>query len=348
MSARIAGLALGWALSAVLPGSALAATCTIPSGGAALVTHVPSAGDFEFPSVDALVLQVDIDAGAGTFTLHRDDVAPIDVGTQGGPVKLLLAGPAAVGSIDASGNVTIPGFAYSEVFAGQPLPGNPALTTTSFSTDLNGVEYPGHGTPLDFSTGILTLEGADVLPNAPIVGEAVVSGISITCQLAPVPDPSTLPKALSLKSVGGVAKTGKAGKPDTLVLHAVLLPGTTGPDFAGKDVLVGIRGSGTDDAVLLLVRAGSLHKKGRKLSVRDTDGTALEVLAGRKGTQDAPAPTSGTLSVTPGKRTPLALRVQGLDLTALSGNMVVTVTVGPLVASANVAVSGSGKTRRLR
>jgi hypothetical protein len=346
MSARIAGLAIAWTLAAVLPRSALAATCTIMPGGATLVTHVPSAGDFEFSSVDTRVLQVDIDPGGGTFTLHRDDVAPIDVGTQGGPVKLLLAGPAAVGSIDASGNVTIPAFAYSELFAGQPLPGNATLSTTAYSTELNGVEYPGHGTPLDFTTGIVSLEGAGVLPNAPIVSEPVVSGIRLTCQLAPVPDPSTLPDAPTLKNVGGVVKTGRAGKRDTLTLHAVLVPGGTLPDFAGKDVLIGLRGAGSGDGVLVLVRAGALRKKGKRLAVRDSDGTALKVLAGRKGTDDAPSPTSGALTVASSKR--INLRIQGLDLAALSGSLVVTLTVGPLAPTANVTVSGSGKTRRLR
>jgi hypothetical protein len=346
MSTRIAGLVLGWTLVGVLPGAALAATCTIGSGGASLVAHVPSAGDFSFSSVDERVLQVDIDASTGTFTLHRDDVAPIDVGTQGGPVKLLLAGPTAVGSIDASGHVTIPDFTYTELFGPQMLPGNGPLTTTTFSTELGGVEYPGHGTPLDFNTGILTLQGQNIVPNAPIVGEAVVSGINITCQLTPIPDPSTLPKGPTLKSVGGVVKTGRAGKPDTLTLHAALVPGSIPPDFAGKDVLIGIRGAGSADAVLLLVRAGTLRKKGKKLSVRDSDGTALKVLAGRAGTDDVPSPTSGALTVASGKR--INLRVQGLDLAALSGNLAVALTVGPLAPSANVTVNGSGKTRRLR
>ena len=348
MSTRIAGIVVGAALAVALPGSVRAATCTIKTGGASLVTHVPSAGDFVFPSVDERVLQVDVDSGTGTFTIRRDGIAPMDVGTQGGPVKLLLAAPPATGSIDAAGNVTVPGFAFTEIFAGQPLPGAPTISTTAYSTDLNGREFPGHGTPLDFTTGVLTLEGAVKLPNAPIVSEDVVSGLSITCQLAPVPDPSALPKAATLKGVGGVAKAGKAGKPDTLVLHATMVPGGVTPDFAGKDVLVGIRGSGDDDAVLLLVRGGTLRKKGRKLSVRDTDGMALKVLAGVKGGEDAPSPTSGTLSVASGKKSSkLNLRVQGLDLTTLSGNLVVTLTVGPVASSANVAVSGSAKARRL-
>src|SRR5262245_49287030 len=238
MSRRIAGLVLGWTLAAVLPRVAAAATCTIEQGGATLVTHVPSAGDFEFSSVDTRTLQVDIDPAVGMFTLHLDDVEPLDVGTQGGPVKLLLAGAPAVGSIDASGNVTVPAFAFTEVFAGQPLLSSVTLTTTAFSTELNGVEFPGHGTPLDFVTGIVTLVGTGVLPNAPIVSETVISGLSLTCRLTPVPDPATLPAAPALRRVAGVAKTGKAGKSDTLVLHA-LLAGGNPPDFGGKDVLIG-------------------------------------------------------------------------------------------------------------
>jgi hypothetical protein len=347
MRTRERGLFGACLLVAGLSGTALGGTCTIHSGGATLIAHVPSAGDFEFSSVDERVLDVDIDPTTGKFTVHRIGIAPIDVGTQGGPVKLDFSGPDAVGTIDAAGNVSLPAVSYDELFGTAHLPANPTLGTGPHSEQLNGKEFGGHGTPLDFTTGILSLEGAQLLPNAPIVSESVISGLRIECQLAPIPAPATLPKAATLKAVGGNAKSGRSGPPDTLKLKATLVASGIPANLATGDLFISIHASGGPDLVSLFVRAGDLHGKGRHLTVTDSDGSLLHVLAGRTGDADAPGPTSGTLHATTGKKVQLNLRVTGLDLTPVTGTLVLSVTAGPAAASTKLTVSGTGRTRRL-
>jgi hypothetical protein len=343
---RLTRLLAAAAIAASSPAYALTGTCTSGVGEIRIVAHIPTAGDFDFQATESRTFGVDIDPASGRFTLQRSTVAPLNVDTAGGPVDLHLEGSDAVGTIDASGNVNIPQFSYNKFFGPQPLPDAPTLTTGT--NRMSGTDYAAHGAALDFTTGRLTLEGGGTLANAPLVGETVLAGLSLRCVLTPVPDESTLPKAAALKGVSGTTKTGKEDEGDTLKLHAVLVPGAVPlADPLTSDLLIGIRGADRTDEVVFLVAAGALHKKGRKFSVKDDQATTLVILRGRKGGASSPTPSEGTLSLTTGKRSVINLRVTGVDASTLTGALVVSVTAGPNVASANVTVKGRGKTHRL-
>jgi hypothetical protein len=328
---------------------ATAATCTIVPNGLSLVSNVPSAGDFTFTASPDVTIPVDLAEAAGTLTMRRANLPTVNVGTQGGPVDVVLAGPDVAGTIDAAGHVSLPNFTTNTSFLGSiDLITNPTLSTVTQSTQLpNGTEHAIRGVPLDFSTGLVTLHGAGVVPTAPIVNEPVVAGLRITCRLEPIPNAANLPAAPALPSFSGTAVTGSASKGDTLAVKARLAPGDVPFDFAGKDVFLQLRGA-AGDVVMLLVRAGGFKGKGKRFAARDRDGALVKVVVGRREVSGTPVAGAGTITVaTSAKGATMKARVKGLDLSALSGDVVATVTVGPNAASRPVAVRGSGRKRKL-
>jgi hypothetical protein len=333
------------ALVAALPARAPAATCTVEA--LALVSYVPDAGDFVFSAVSpSLVLPVDVDEAAGTLTVRREGLGVQRVNTQGGPVDVTMGGPPVTGTIDAAGNVRLPGFDVNTKFAGIiDLPTNPTLSTGRQSRTLRGVERPTRGVPLDFSTGLVTLEGADIVPSAPIVESPVISGLRLTCRLEPIPSPAALPSPATL-ALKGAARVGNPATGDTLSLQARVVGPP--PDFRNEDVFVELGDAAGAPLAMVLVRAGGLKGKGKRLSARDRDGETVRVLAGRKVVGDEPVVGGGTLVAAVKKAgATVKVKVKGLDLAALPAEVTATVTVGATVATARVPVRGSGKKRKL-
>ena len=84
-----------------------------------------------------------------------------------------------------------------------------------------------------------------------------------------------------------------------------------------------------------------------KSSRSDSDGKTIRVLAGHAGTDANPVPYGGKVTLVGGKKAALLLlQVKGLDLSGLTDNLTVTVTVGPMVAEQQAAVKTLAKLRR--
>ena len=350
---RIAQLLLGVAALCLVPGRAGATpgTCTVVGDGISLLAFVPSAGGkIESPpdppgSVDGLQLPVDIDAASGRFMMLRATVPDVALGTDAGDVILHMAGPDVSGTLDAAGNAVLPGFSVDQILGTIMLPIAPTMTTGIVSRDIPGNQFVDHGAPLDFTTGILTLVGPDVIQDAPIVHEPVISEVQLKCRLDPKPDPASLPAAPTGKVTGKAVISG-GDQGDSLRLKAKLTPGATPFDFAGGDLYVRVAAADSSTVVLTRVLAGMLKAKGKKFSAKDKDGSVIGVLVGKR---PSPAPAGGNLAATNGKKkASLSLRLVGLDLSTLGTSAQVTVQVGSNVAKSNVTVSGNGKKRTLR
>jgi hypothetical protein len=357
---------LALVLAVTFAGSARATTgtCTI------LDLHQPSVNlDFDFlvPIANGLAMPVEFDETAGTFAMQRDawssrfgnDGAVYD--TLNGIHGYLTMQPGTVqGTIDAAGNVTLPGFAIEistdfesildpSVQHLTHIPLDPTISTGITETTIGHQGWPTEGAPLDFTTGVLTLAGTDVLRNAPGANSDNASGIVITCQLNPIPNRAQLPRAPALHARGKVT-SGAAGTGDTLVLRAKLLAGKAGLPFGPTDDLFIRLSAGGHEVVLLLVTGGTPTRKGHTLRVTDTDGTAIQVLHGGTplGTSGT-APTTGTLRVKVGKRSAIVVaNVTGLALAEFADSTTVTLTDGAAAATTNVTVRGGGTVRKFR
>jgi len=233
----------------------------------------------------------------------------------------------------------------------------PDLATGRQFRFVTGQVFPIEGIALDFTTGTLTLEGQAVIPDACGAPGALLSGLRLTCTLAPIPDRTQLPPPPTLASLGGKAKIGKTlpsappkkpDKGDVLTLKTRLAGWPTPPDLASEDVYARLA-DGNGDLALLRIPAGKFRTKGKRSQVRDKDGSAIQVVTGHKESDAVSAGFGGMITLVTGKGgTALKLRVQGLDLGRLSGSASVTIAVGPHSATAAVTVQGSGKSRRLQ
>lgn len=337
--------------SLLTAGGVQASTCTIEAPGLRGLNYVPSAGVIPSPVPDAngYAIEVEVDEAAGSIVIRREAIPVFGFGSAGGAVEMALAGAPVSGRIDATGAVRLAPWDLQAKFAGIPLPQNPSFSTGLKSNQDLDREFPSIGTALDFTTGLLTLDGNSRIPSAPIVSEPVATNYKLTCRLSPIPNAAALPAGASLAKPRGTAKVTGAAEGDSLVLTAKLVPPAEGHDVADRDVVVMI-GAAPESALLVAVaHADVLAAKGKKRFVKDTDGTDLRVTAGRKGTDEAPVATSGTLTLTPGKKgIAVKLALKGLDLAALSGTQQVTVGIGDVSASASVTVAGSGKKRKLK
>jgi len=339
-------------------------TCTITSAISTNNYHLP----FSVPVADGLAMTIEFDASSGTFSMKRDawsaqfgsGGAQFDTGF--GPSGFLIMSPGTVnGTIDAAGNVTLPGFAMA--FATDSCPPRspdypivPDLATGRQFRFVTGQVFPIEGIALDFMTGTLTLEGQDVIPAACGAPGALLSGLRLTCTLAPIPDRTQLPPPPTLASLGGKAKIGKPlpsappkkpDKGDVLTLKTRLAGWPTPPDLASEDVYARLA-DGNGALALLRIPAGKFATKGKHSRVRDKDGSAIQIVTGHKESGAVSAGFGGTMTFASNKGgTALKLRVQGLDIGRLSGSASVTIAVGPHSATAPVAVRGSGKSRRL-
>jgi len=362
---RYAPLALALALVLLAgPARASEGTCTVTSAISSNNLNLP----FPIPVANGLVMPVEFDASSGAFSMKRDawstqfgsGGAQFDTGF--GPSGFLIMSPGTVtGTIDAAGNVTLPGFAmaFATDFCPPRSPDYPILPDLATGRQfrfVTGQVFPLEGVALDFTTGTLTLEGQDVIPGACGAPGALLSGLRLTCTLAPIPDRTQLPPPPTLASLGGKAKIGKPlpsappkkpDKGDVLTLKTRLAGWPTSPDLASEDVYARLA-DGNGDLALLRIPAGKFRTKGKRSQVRDKDGSAIQVVTGHKESDAVSAGFGGMITLVTGKSgTALKLRVQGLDLGRLSGSASVTIAVGPHSATAAVSVAGSGKSRRL-
>lgn len=337
-------------------------TCTI------LDLHQPSLNldfDFTVPIADDLAMPVEFDEAAGTFAMQRDAWSQRfgDTGAQydtlNGIHGFLTMRPGTVGgTMDAAGNVTLPRFAVEistdfeslvdpSVQHLTHIPIMPPMSTGITQTTIGGQPWASEGVALDFTTGVLTLAGTDVLRNAAGSNSDNASGMLLRCGLSPIPARTRLPRAPALR-VRGTVKAGAADKGDALALQGKLRAGKTPLAIdPAADLFIRLAAGGHETA-LLLVPAGTLVRKGHTLRVTDADGTHIHVLVGRRSLGAAgSAPTAGTVTLRVGKRSAaIAANVHGLGLAAFVGAASVTVAAGAQVATAPAAVRGSGAVRR--
>jgi hypothetical protein len=363
---RYAPLALALALVLLAgPARATEGTCTVTSAISSNNLNLP----FPIPVANGLVMPVEFDASSGAFSMKRDawsaqfgsGGAQFDTGF--GPSGFLIMSPGTVtGTIDSAGNVTLPGFAmaFATDFCPPRSPDYPIvadLETGQQFRFVTGQVFPLEGIALDFTTGTLTLEGQDTIASACGAPGAILSGLRLTCTLAPIPDRTQLPPPPALAKLGGKATIGKPlpstppkkpDKGDVLTLKTRLAGWLTPLDLAGEDVYTRVADGSGNVVVLLRIPAGKIQTKGKRSRVLDKDGTAIQVLTGHKESDTVSAAFGGMITLVTGKSgTALKLRVQGLDLGRLSGSASVTIAVGPHSATAAVSVAGSGKSRRL-
>ncbi len=346
------------------PARATEGTCTVSGAISSNNLNLP----FPIPVANGLVMPVEFDASSGTFSMRRDawsarfgpGGAQFDTGF--GPSGFLIMSPGMVnGTIDAAGNVTLPGFAmaFATDFClprSPDYPIVPDLATGQQFRFVTGQAFPLEGIALDFTTGTLTLEGQDVIASACGAPGALLSGLRLTCTLAPIPDRTQLPAPPTLAKLGGKAKIGKPlpstppkkpDKGDVLTLKTRLAGWLTPLDLASEDAYARVTDA-SGDLVLLRIPAGKFQTRGKRSRVADTDGSAIQILTGHKGSDAVSAAFGGMITLANDKGgTTLKLRVQGLDLGRLSGSASVTIAVGPHSATAAVSVAGSGKSRRL-
>ena len=353
-----ASLTLGALLvAAAFPALATATTgtCTITSVSAHILAGGP--GNLDLPPITVaagVAMPVEFDEASGSFSLSRDVWASMfgSVGAGGptgfGPNNFLIMAPGTVsGTIDAGGNITLPGFEFTfSTDACEPPKNSYPLTTNLDSSlqlltlGLTPVEVQGNA--LDFSTGSVTLFGADAIP-APCLSSALVSAMSLTCTLSPIPDRSKLPAAMAVTKLVGVGKIGKPlpteqpTKPDTgdaLTLNAVIAPGGAKLDFTSPVFVRVADGSGAD-LMFVEVPAGKLTPKGKAYLVNDLGGSVLLVLVGQKSSGIVSSTTGGTLRFTRTKKSvKLAARLHGLDLSGFGASSSVTIAVGPYTVTA--------------
>lgn len=373
MRTIVLGIASCLVIGAASPLWATTGTCTISMARAVNSLHLP----FNVPAANGIALGVEFDT-SGSFTLSGDawfnqfgaDGAsfPTGFGPNG---FLIMHSGGVVGTIDSKGNIVVPNFASAFATDFCPprspdYPISPALTTTTQFRVVSGAVDTTEGTPMDPS-GVVTIEGEDLIPAACGAGAAILTGFAITCQLSPVPDLTRLPQGPTLDKPGGTGKIGPAlpDQPpacdappqcppipgDTLKLKARLSPGLATLDFT-QDVYLRLAASDTA-FVLVKVPAGKFQPKGsgyafvdlppNKKGV-DKDGTSLVVYHGQKSNAAVSSTIAGTIKLVKHKGTfTLSASLLGLDLTGLSGAGTLLVQVGPYTFSTDVALSAKGK-----
>jgi hypothetical protein len=366
-------------LLAALPGTARATsgTCTI-SSFFTVIDNI-AVGPFPVAVATGIAMPVEFDETTGAFSMKRDawsdafGATGADFLTVGIHSFIIMDPGTVTGTIDRDGNVTLPNFVSVFATAYQiPVPHYtiaPNLTTELQFATVGGTLYPHQGSKLNTTTGDITLEGVDVISAAVGTPGATLSGYRFSCRLDPIPNIANLPAtagsghgSAAAPSLAHPKGKGRIGKPlpttppakpdkgDVLILKTQIDAGGAALDFAGQDFFLRL------GPVTLHVTKGNFKQSGKALRVvdkpadksgTDSDGTIIEAIAGLKTNGAVSSALGGAISFTTGKKgTVLALKVQGLDLSALSGTATLTVAVGPYSASKDVTVRGSGKTRK--
>jgi hypothetical protein len=314
---------------------------------------------FPVPQADGIELPVTVDAEAGTIAVDRTGWTTVNFTTLGIAASLDLAHDVVTGTIDGNGNVVLPHFTstFTTHFCTPACVLNVDATVASVlqQVPFAGKVYQTRGTPLDFTTGVVTLEGHSPQPQAP--GGGSTTGLRLACTLQPIPAATSLPAGATLAAARGVVKIGPP-LPDTapadgdvpgdrLTLNATLKAGAR-PIDPTRDLYIAIDSPAGTQLAVLFVAGGTLQ--GRKtLKVTDTDGTAIVVLAGRKKNQSVEATLGGKLTVKNGRKG-LVVRLvhQGLDLAGTSSGARVTVQVGDEAGRRDVTAKAGRKATKLR
>jgi hypothetical protein len=350
---------LSFTIAAVLAlgGGAHAATCTV-TDARVLVRNFDLEGVLP---ITGTVIPVEIAESSGNFRMDFTDFPNSHFEIVGVDSEFDLPPKGFDGSIDASGNVTIPdvpiGFLTNATAPPTAVSTVAALTTGMSVVSVSGHDYVAAGATLDFQTGTLRLAGHGVVTDAPLAGMPVTTGLSITCTLAPIPTQTNLPPGPTLRKAAGRGKFAKPAKDGSLVGDRLTLKTTfespTPLDLTALDLFVRIpgeietppTGNPVDHTVLLRVPPGGFQRKGKKLVASDDDGSVVRLVSGRKRSATESAPMKGSVVV---KETKSGLAIKltqtGADLSGvLTGASEVQVVVGELSASDATAVSESKK-----
>jgi hypothetical protein len=328
--------------------TAAAGTCTVTQ---ARVLVKDAGFERPLPEMVGFALPVDVVESTGAFQVDFSAMpdGTFSISGVSNAIQVAQAG-AVTGAIDATGNVSLPVIPINFTTAllpGVVLTAPEFLTTGIAAVTLAGSDYATIGTPLDFSTGVLHIEGQGLVTNAPVVGTAT-SGFAMVCTLSPIPAQANLPAGPTMKAHG----TGKPGKPgdagtvvgDNLLVKAKLKNGATALDPT-QDVFVRIA-VGDTEVVLVRAPAGSLTQKGKKFSGSDSDGSVIHLVTGRKLDGSTLADVSGSLVLAQSKKgIGLTLKQSGSDLSPLSTatSATVTISLGPQTASDAVTVKPGAK-----
>lgn len=352
------------AMTAVLLGAALAAPGPVDAApGTCTVTAMSVAGEFPFviPATD-FVFPIDVDEASGAFTIERqawlDAFGPdgLEFGTTGGTTTALKMGASAVaGTIDAGGNVTVPGFDSTFVVSaggGVELASTVSLSTGFQAADIAGSPFVVEGAILDFATGQLVLTGVRLLPDPPLLGRATVSGLRIECTVAPIPNAANLPAAPLVKRAAGRAKVDATfedgDKGDILTVKMKASQGAAPLVLDGStDLFVQLTVGGETVALVRVAPANQTIKGGKKLQVKDKDGSLIDVASGRKSDASQRSATGGKIVLKSTKKNViLSAKVQGLDLAAVPNAAVaVTLAVGGQTFRGTATANAKGKFR---
>jgi hypothetical protein len=305
---------------------------------------------FQFPvSVDAATGAIVLDTS--TWPAHREFT------TFGIASYMTLPSTPVTGTIDAGGNIQLPAFtAHMETDFCTPectIDSTFDLSTGFGAAVLSGNTYFVQGTPLDLTTGTVMLIGHGPSPDAP--GGGSTSGLEIACTLAPLP--TGLPKAPSLGAPSGKIKIGPAlpAQPpasgpvpgDTITVKTKVKRGAAALD-ANNDVWIQLS-NGTGPVALIMVAKADLQAKGKTLTASDSDGSVVQVLAGRKTNTAVSATLGGKLVIKSTKKAvSISLQETGLDLSTLTGSGHAIVQLGAQVATGTLTVTGTGNTRKLK
>ena len=347
-------LSLAGVLAVLGGGSAGAAICTV-SDARVLVRNF----DLEapLPSLSGLGIPIEIAESSGNFRVDFSSIPPTTFSLVGVASDLVLPQQGIDGSLDASGNVRVPnvdiGFVTSATNPPTELTAPAALTTGILALFVGGRDYVTEGVPLDFATGRLTLAGHGVVPDAPLAGQPVTTGFSVTCTLDQIPAQANLPPGPTLRKASGKGKFGKPAKDgslvgDRLTLKATLDPADVPLDLTGLDLFVRIQpaaGASEDSTLLVRVPAGSLQRRGKKLVASDEDGSVVRLIRGRKRAGNEAAPVRGSVVVKETKRgLAITLKQDGADLRIVpAGAGGVVVVVGDFSGTVATTISESRK-----
>ncbi len=343
----------------------VAGTCTVSAPTDMVSIAKGGAITINFPIVPPVGFQfnVTIDASAGTFAFDRAGWPDhYSYNTVGDTIHGFLTLPqdAVTGTIDGAGNVTLPnfGFTTSTDYCGTgpdecSLTASTTLTSGFLYATLSGTPYSTEGTPLDFVTGKLELQGAVPWPEAP--GGGSVTGLGITCTIAPIP--TGLPAPLTVAPKGKIKmgpalpaqqpadpKTKVPG--DTITLKTLLKKGGTALDPNG-DAWIELSDGTGKQLVLLYVAQTAFKAKGKTHVATDTDGLVIQVLNGWKKDAHAAATLGGKLVLKETKKgISISLQETGLDLSEFTGGVKTTIQIGSQRAGASPAVTGTGTKRK--
>ncbi|GEM_PF-1637186 len=370
-------------LAAVSSGAAASTsgTCTITDVAPGVALGGPGPQKL-LPLSDAVGVEMPVtfDETTGAFSMSQDvwasrfgsAGATSDTGFGGNATEILIMPPGTVtGTIDAAGDITLPRFPFTFGTDYCPAPNNryPVVANLDAGSQfltLGPAATELHGVALDFTTGLVTLVGGGTIPGTCATGP-IITFLTLTCRMSPIPDKTKLPPPPSLAKPTGLARIGKPlpttppskpDKGDILTLGATLTPGVAGKLDFTANVFIRLADASGTDRIIVEAPAGTLAAKGKSFQVVDRppgktgvdpDGTVIQVLTGQKANGTVTAATGGLIRFTPGKKgVKLQTKLQGLDLSPLTGAGQIAVAVGPYTATAPFTVTGKGKSRRLR